>query len=137
MDDVSADSYEKMLLLLRMCARADDVLQDDNAGPHRDSSLFCTRRLFNRWVTWPPRSPELNAIEYVWSDMEAHLDRAAFLADSKETWKRLLTGLFFSVSARRVQGHVVTCMSNAAKVYKMGGANHFVEVPFKHPYKNS
>lgn len=49
------------------------VFQQDNAGPHASAEEYFSKKGVGFLQGWPPRSPQLNPIETLWSLLQARV----------------------------------------------------------------
>lgn len=90
------------------------VFQHDNGPPHR---AVCTRLFLDnngaQTAYWPPLSPHLNPIEFVWAAMKERISRrrpnsfAAVLLEIRIAWRAVMTTEF----CRNIYNHLTSAIS--------------------------
>ena len=75
-------------------AGVEAVLQHDNAPPHQTPEVAATRRQWARLLQWPPHSPDLSVIEFVWNTMDRRVLQLGDVVNSREALCRVLAHLW-------------------------------------------
>lgn len=111
------------------------IFMDDNCRMHRSGDVAAHLHRFRRLAYWPPRSPEFNAIEYVWREMDMRLEAYKHLVHDYQSFLRAVQVAFYDVATPdRVLGHVQSVLGNVQAVNERKGSNKGLELPFRHPY---
>jgi len=106
------------------------TFMQDGAPPHKETSNSLILRRVRHLRSWPPRSPEINAIEYTWSQMSTwvvklnptNLDQLKIAI--RISWSKFTQQHYVLDNLTRV-------LKNTTKIVEFKGSNAFIEAPFR------
>ena len=107
---------------------------EDNARPHTAAESEAVASGL-RTLVHPPRSPELNLIEYVWSDMQMWLQNT-WQATTKDSFLRgVVCAWKIFTDPERLRNHLdLTLMRNMMSIVDAKGGVNFVERTWRPRY---
>ena len=135
-ESVTSYDVNEFLVRLRPLMKSEDVLLMDNCPIHKEVLVQRTIATMPHLKFYPPRSPELNAIEYVWSHMENIIQYSPGVPGlpTKDAGMRIIRRAWEVAShAPRCSRHAERVWLNMQTVAAKKGDNRYIETPFRIP----